>query len=239
MDRHLVAVEVGIESRTDKRMKLDRLSFYKDRLKSLDAESVQCRSTVQHDRVLRDDVLEDIPYFALKALDHLLGALNIVRRSAAYEFLHNERLEELDRHLLGKTALIDLQLRTYDDNGTSRIVDALSEKILTETSGLAFQHVGERLQRTVARSGDRSSAAAVVDQGVDSFLKHALFISHDDLRSAELQEPPQAVVAVDDSSVKVVQVRGRKTAAVQLDHRAKVGRNDRDRVHDHPLRTVA
>jgi hypothetical protein len=57
MHSHLVAVEVGVESGTYKRMKLDSLTFNKDGLESLDTESVKCRSTVQHNGMLMDDIL--------------------------------------------------------------------------------------------------------------------------------------------------------------------------------------
>ena len=141
MDSHLVTVEVGVERCTDKRMKLNSLTLDKDRLKCLDTESVKSRRTVQHDRMLCDYILKDIPDFAFKAFDHLLGALNIVCCSAADKLLHDKRLKELDRHLLRKTALVNLKFRTDDDNGTAGIVDTLAEQVLTETSGLAFQHV--------------------------------------------------------------------------------------------------
>ncbi len=49
----------------------------------------------------------------------------------------------------------------------------------------------------------------------------------------------EAVVAVDDAAVQVVQVGGGKTAAVQLNHRAQLRRNDRHHVQDHPLGLVA
>ena len=50
----------------------------------------------------------------------------------------HERLEQLESHLLRETALIHLQLRTNDDNGTSGVVDALTEQVLTETSLLTL-----------------------------------------------------------------------------------------------------
>ena len=220
-------------------MKLDGLAFDKDRLKGLDAEAVQCRSAVQHDRMLGDDLFKDIPDGRLKTLDHLLGALDVVRGAVLDKFLHDERLKQLDRHFLGQTALIDLKFRTDDDNGTARIVDTLAEQVLTETAALAFKHIAQGLQRAVAGACDRTASAAVVDQGVDRFLEHTLFVADDDFRRAQLKELFQTVIAVDDPSVKIVEVGGRETAAVQLDHRTEIRRNDRDDIHDHPLRTVA
>ena len=134
MDRHLVTVKVGVVSRTYQRMQLDRLTFYKDRLKCLNSQPVQRGGTVQHNRVLFDHFLEHIPYLWLQPLNHLLRIFYIVRCPVRYEFFHHERLKQLDCHLFRQTALIDLQLRSNHDNGTSGIVNTLSEQVLAETS---------------------------------------------------------------------------------------------------------
>jgi len=55
----------------------------------------------------------------------------------------------------------------------------------------------------------------------------------------ELEQPLEAVVAIDDATVEVVEVRGRETAAVERHQRAQVGRQHRQDVDDHPLRVVA
>ena len=52
VDRHLVAVEVGVEGRADERVDLDRLALDQHRLEGLDAEPVERRRAVQQDRVL-------------------------------------------------------------------------------------------------------------------------------------------------------------------------------------------
>ena len=57
MGSHLVTVKVRIVSGTYERMKLDRFTLDQDRLKCLDAEAVQCRSTVEHHRMLLDHIL--------------------------------------------------------------------------------------------------------------------------------------------------------------------------------------
>ena len=44
VDRHLVAVEVGVERRADERVQLDRLALDQHRLERLDAEAVQRRA---------------------------------------------------------------------------------------------------------------------------------------------------------------------------------------------------
>ena len=119
MHRHLVSVEVRVERGTHQRVKLDRLAFHQDRLEGLDSQTMQGRRTVQHDRMLLDDLLEDVPHLVVQLLHHLLRALDVVGSTVCHQFLHYERFEQLDRHLLGKTALIDLQLRSHDDNRTA------------------------------------------------------------------------------------------------------------------------
>ena len=80
---------------------------------------MQCRGTVQHNRMFFDNIFQHIPHLWLKLLYHLLGILNIMGCSALNQFFHNERLEQLDSHLFRQTTLIDLQLRSYYDNRTS------------------------------------------------------------------------------------------------------------------------
>src|SRR4029079_5585097 len=58
------------------------------------------------------------------------------------------------------------------------------------------------------------------------------------LGRAGVEQPLEAVVAVDDAAVEVVEIRGRETAAVELDHRAQLRRDDRDGLEDHVLGLV-
>src|SRR3546814_19937823 len=66
------------------------------------------------------------------------------------------------------------------------------------------------LQRTLVGAGDDAAAAAVVEQCVDGYLQHALFVAHDDVRRAQLDQPLETIVAVDDAAQEVVEVRGRE-----------------------------
>src|SRR3712207_8365207 len=52
----------------------------------------------------------------------------LFRSVEVHEPLHDERLEELQRHLLGQTALVQLELRAHDDDRTTRVVHALAEQ---------------------------------------------------------------------------------------------------------------
>ena len=87
--------------------------------------------------------------------------------------------------------------------------------------------------------GDRTAAPAVVDQRVDRFLQHALFVLDDDLGRVELEQPLEAVVAVDDAAVEIVEVGRCEAAAVELHHRAQFGRDHRHGGKHHPLGLVA
>ena len=124
---------------------------------------------------------------------------------------------------------MELELRTDGDDRTAGIVDALAEQVLAEPALLALEHVGQRLQRTLVGTGDGAATAAVVEQRIDRFLKHALLVADDDVRRAQLDQALQAVVAVDDAAIEIVEIGRREAAAVQRDERAQLGRNDRNR----------
>jgi hypothetical protein len=93
----------------------------------------------------------------------------------------DERLEQLERHLLRQPALVQLELGTDHDDRAAGIVDALAEQVLPEAALLALEHVGERLQRPLVGAGDDAAAAAVVEQRVDRLLQHALLVADDDV----------------------------------------------------------
>ena len=116
-------------------------AFYQNRFKGLDSQSVQRRRTVEHDRMLFDDILQHIPYLWLDLFDHALGVFDVVRITLLYQFLHDERFEQFQRHLLRQSALIEFQLRTDNDYRTSRVIDTLTQQVLSESSLLTFEHV--------------------------------------------------------------------------------------------------
>ena len=150
---HLVAVEVGVERRADERVEPDRLALDQHRLERLDAQAVQRRRAVEQHRVVLDDLFEDVP--DLRPLlappsSWRLDRVDVGRCSSS--LLDDERLEQLERHLLRQAALVQLQLGPDDDDRTARVVDALAEQVLAEPALLALEHVGQRLERTVVRA---------------------------------------------------------------------------------------
>ncbi len=239
VDRHLVAVEVRVERGADERVDLDGFAFYEHRLESLDAETVKRRGAVQEHGVLLDHVLQHVPDLWTQTFDHLLGAANVRGQRPVYEHLHHERLEQLDRHQARQAALVHLQVRAHHDDRTPGVVNALTEQVLPEASLLALEHVGERLESPVAGAGNGPAATTVVEESVYRLLEHPLLVVHDHVGRTQVEQPPQAVVAVYDAPIQVVQVARGETSAVELDHRPEVRRQHRDGVHDHPRRVVA
>ena len=237
--RHLVAVKVRVVSRTDKRVQLNRLAFNKHRLKGLDAETVKGRRAVKHHRMLANNIGQDVPHFRHFALNHLLSGFNRRRLTRSLQLGVDKRLKQLKRHFLRQTALVQTQRRADGDHRAARVVNAFAEKVLTETPLLAFNHIGKRLKRAFVRARDSAAAAPVIKQRIDRFLQHALFVAHDDVRRIEIKEPLQAIVAIDNAAIQIVQIRRRETAAVKRHQRTQIWRQHRQHLHHHPRRAIA
>ena len=219
VDRHLVTVEVGVEGCADERVKLDGLAFDEHRFEGLNAQAMEGGRPVQQNRVLLDDVLQDVPDLGLLLLDHLLRRLDGSDIALLFQLVVDEGLEEFEGHDLRQAALVKLELRPDNDHGAARVVDALTEEVLPETALLSLQHVAERLEGTLVWSGDDLTAAAVVEQRVDRLLEHSLLVPNDDLGRVQLLQSLQAIVSVDDAPVEVIEVRGGETASVERDQR--------------------
>ena len=154
VDCHLVTVEVGVERRTHERVQLDGLALDELWLERLDAQAVQGWCAVQQHGALADDLLEHVPDLRTAPLDHALGALDVLGVAQVDQALDHERLEQLECHLLRQTTLVELQLRSDDDDRTARVVDALSEQVLAETTLLSLEHVAQGLEGAVAGTRD-------------------------------------------------------------------------------------
>ena len=139
----------------------------------------------------------------------------------------------------GQAALVQLEVRVDDDDRTAGVVDALAQQVLAEAALLALEGLGERLERTTATARDGTATTAVVEEGVHGLLQHALLVVDDDRGGVEVEQALEAVVAVDDATVEVVEVGRGEAAAVELHHGAQVGRDDRDDVQDHVGGVVA
>ena len=228
VDRHLVAIKVSIECCADQRMQLNGLAFNQLWLKRLDAKAVKCGCAVQHDRVFADNLFQDIPYFRAFPLDHALGSLNCAGHAVELKLRIDHRLEQFERHFLGQPALMQQQAWANHDHRTARVIDALAEQVLPEATLLALEHVGERFQRALIRTGDNAATAAIIKQRIDGFLQHPLFVADDDVWGAQFDQALQAVVPVDDPAIEIVQIGRSKAATIQWDQRAKFWRNNRE-----------
>ena len=100
VDGHLVAVEIRVERGADERVNLERFTFDQHGLESLNAEAVQRGSAVQQDRMILDDLFENVPNHGILLLDEFFRLLDGGAMAALFEPMIDERLEELERHLL-------------------------------------------------------------------------------------------------------------------------------------------
>ena len=212
-------------------------TFDQHRIKRLNGEAVQCGSAVEHDGVTFGHFSKNIPNHGFAAIDHLLGTADGMSIAAILEVMDDEGFKEDHSHLLGQTALMDLEFGSDHDDGTSGVVHTFTEQVLTETALFAFEHIGKGLERTVSGTGDGAAVTAVVEQSVNSFLKHTLFVADNDFGGVELQQAFQTAVAVDDTTIEVVEVTGGKAAAIQRNQRTEIRGDHRQNSHNHPFRT--
>src|SRR2546428_8252390 len=97
-------------------MDLDRASIDQNWLEGLDTKAVERGRAVKQNGALPDDVVEDVPHLRARSLYYSLGGLNVVSEPAGHQSVHNKRLKELKRHALGQATLVQLKLRTDDDD---------------------------------------------------------------------------------------------------------------------------
>ena len=151
---HLVAVEVRVEGGAHQRVQVDGLALNENRLEGLDGETVQGRCAVEKDQAILDHLGEHVPHGRHLAVDGTLGALDVLDLAELHEAAHHERLEELEGHLRGQAALMQLELRVDDDDRAAGVVDALAQEVLAEAALLALEGLGEGLERATATTGD-------------------------------------------------------------------------------------
>ncbi len=238
MHGHLVSVEVGIVRGADQGMQLNGFSLDENGLKGLDAEPVQGRSPVEHHWIFGHHFFQDIPDGHVFPFHHAFGAFNGRGQTAVFKLGIDKGFEQFQGHFLGQAALMQLELRSDHDHRPSGIIHPLAQQILPEPSLLAFDHIAQGFQGPAVGPGNGLAPPAVVQKSVHRFLEHPFFIADDDIRSPEFQQSFQPVVPVDHPAVEIVEVRGGKTPAVQGHQRSELGRNDRNNLHDHPLRPI-
>ena len=138
VNSHLVSVEVRIKCRTNQRMQFQRASFYQNRLKRLDTQPMQGRSTVQHNRIFLNDGFQRIPYTRICRFNRFLCTLDILSLAQIGQPLHDKRLKQFQSHFFRQSALIQLQFRTDHDNATTGIVNTFTQQVLSESTLFTF-----------------------------------------------------------------------------------------------------
>ncbi|MCS1408204.1 MAG: hypothetical protein M2R45_01377 [Verrucomicrobia subdivision 3 bacterium] len=113
---------------------------------------------------------QDVPDLGRLPLNEFFSRSHGVHITAILQAPNNKWLKENQRHLLGETALIELQLRTDHDHGTPRVVHTFPKQVLTKTSALALKHIAQRFQRTVAGASYGATMTTIVKQRVNGFL---------------------------------------------------------------------
>src|SRR6476620_4989858 len=112
---HLVAVEVGVVRGANERVNANGFTLDQLRFKRLNRETVQSWSTIQKHRMTPGYFVENVPHLRCLALDHFLCAAHCVDVAEIFQPTNDEGLEKNQRHLFRQPALIQLELRT-DDN---------------------------------------------------------------------------------------------------------------------------
>src|SRR3989344_43654 len=131
---HLVSVEVCVECGADERMELNCESFDEHRLEGLNAEAMERGGAVEEDVFILDDVLQNVPHLAMTFEDEAFRRFHVVRKFLADDLADYERFKELHRHFLRQSAVIHPEIRTDDNHGATRVIDALAEEVLAESS---------------------------------------------------------------------------------------------------------
>src|SRR3989338_2895392 len=209
MHSHRVAVEVGVVCGAYEWLNLNRVAFYENGAERLNRLTEERRSAVEEHELAFDSLFENRPDFRRLVFDEAAGAADVVCEFAREKALDHEWAEEFEYHLLRQSAFVELKIGADDNDGAARVVDTLTEKVLTEIAMLAFQIVGEALERATAAAQDagnaRAAAHGIVEERVHRFLQDALFVAKNDFRRVDLLQSLQAVVAVDDATVEVVE----------------------------------
>src|SRR5262245_18264093 len=150
------------------------------------------------------NLFENVPHFRGLPFNHLFSGTNGMNITEFLQASDNEWFEQDQRHLLGQTALMELQLGADDDDRAARIIDTLAKQVLAETPTLALEHIAEGFEGAIARASHSATVTSIIEQGINGFLKHSLLIADDDLGRFELEQVFQPIIAVDDTPVEVV-----------------------------------
>jgi len=106
MNRHLVTVEVGIESPAGQRVKHNSIAFHKYRLKRLNTHPMKSRGTVEQYRMLMNHFFKNIPYLFIMSFNHSFGAFYRIRKAVLFKLPDNEWLIQFQCYFFRQPALM-------------------------------------------------------------------------------------------------------------------------------------
>src|SRR5450830_1831480 len=89
---------------------------------------------------------------------------------------------------------MQFQLWTNHNNGTTGVINTLTQQVLTETTAFTFNHLSQRFQWTLVRASHGFAATTVIEQGVNCFLQHTLFVACDNFWCAQFHQALQTVL---------------------------------------------
>ena len=101
VNRHLVAVEVGIERGTDQRMEADCLPFDEHGEKGLDPEAMQRGCAVEQHRMIFNDRFQNVPHLRTLLLHELFRGFHGLDIASFFELLDDKRFEQLEAIIFG------------------------------------------------------------------------------------------------------------------------------------------
>ncbi len=133
---------------------------------------------------------------------------------------------------------MQFEIRTHHNHGTRRVVDTFTEQVFAETTLLTLDHIGQGFQRSVARTQHGSAATAIVKECIDSLLQHSLFIADDDFRRIEVEQFLKTVVSINQTTIEIIQVAGRKVSRIQKNEWTQIGWNYGNDIQTHPLCSI-
>ena len=115
--------------------------------------------------------------------------------------MKNEGFEQLESHLLRKTALSELKLRIHHDHGSSRIINSPPKQVAPQSAMLTMKSFRKRLQRPVITPTNWRFLLLIMDQGINSLLEHSSLITQDDFRGTHINQLLKAVVSINDPTI--------------------------------------
>src|SRR3989344_4432525 len=78
-------------------------------------------------------------------------------------------------------------------------------------------------------------ANSVIDKRINRLLENSFFVSQNNLWGIDFFELFQAVVPVDNTTIKIIYIRGSISASIERHHRSKRRWNNWHVTHKHPL----